>query len=186
MTAEDRAARVYSRACGECNLCCKLLPVANLHASNTWCQHAVKGKGCGIYPARPTECRAWACFWLADANVADHFGLRRPDQTHYVIDEAADIVGVRGKQMPCLQVWVDPGYPNAWRSDEALRRFIHHAAITGVVTLIRYGDVRARVVLAPPLNPVWEEIESQYTRVQTSEEEKQAFFNKPPGAEVVS
>jgi hypothetical protein len=179
MTAEERAARVHRRNCSECNLCCKLLPVPNLHPANTWCQHAVKGKGCGIYATRPNACRAYACMWLSEPEFCDKIGLARPDKAHFVIDEGADIIGVHGQEMPAIQVWVDPGYPTAWRSDKALRTFIEQAAGNGVATLIRYGDMRARAVLGPQISPTgqWFEQESvALTANPTTEEKKRAFF----------
>jgi hypothetical protein len=178
MTAEERVARVHPRQCGECNLCCKLLPVQNLHPANQWCQHAVKGHGCGIYPDRPVACRAFACMWLSGEELPDE--LKRPDKAHYVIDEAADIIGVNGEQRGCLQVWADPGYPTAWRTDAALRGLILWAAENGAATLIRFGSIRGRLVLAPPLSPmgVWEEHESVANRPEFTEAEKVEFFNK--------
>ena len=178
LTAEERANRTYARSCGECNLCCKLLPVKGLHESNKWCQHAVKGKGCAIYADRPGACRAWACMWLSESETSDRWGLRRPDKCHFVIDEGADVIGINGEQVATMQVWVDPGYPTAWRADPGLKRLIEDFAKQGVATMLRYGDIRGRVVLAPPLGN-WEERESEYRREETTLAEKAAFFGGP-------
>ena len=38
-----------TRQCGSCTLCCKLIPVEELHkAAGQRCQHVRAGKGCSI------------------------------------------------------------------------------------------------------------------------------------------
>lgn len=168
---------VTTRECGQCKLCCKVLPVPEIDKlSNVWCQHA-KGAGCAIYSTRPRGCRTWSCFWLTDAT--EKFpDLRRPDKAHYVIDEGADIVKVDGKQIGVAQIWADPGYPAAWRSDEALQRFIRILAQNGSGTLIRRGADLAVLILNPPLAPECVEITTGYTRGPTSDEDKAEFFGE--------
>src|SRR5712671_1135318 len=54
-----------SRTCGECSLCCKLLPIAVLDKqANLWCQHCKPGNGCSIYNIRPQVCTDYHCGWL--------------------------------------------------------------------------------------------------------------------------
>src|SRR5262245_54343180 len=59
--------RPGGRRCGDCTLCCKLLPVRELHKKGgERCQHQKAGKGCGVYnkPAMPPSCGLWSCRWL--------------------------------------------------------------------------------------------------------------------------
>lgn len=108
-----------NRHCGSCTLCCRLLPVRALKKGhNTRCQHQFSG-GCRVYhkPAQgfPIECGLWSCRWLVD-DVPAH----RPDRAHYVIDVMPDMIRLRhnetgeAQELTCLQVWLDPAYPQAW------------------------------------------------------------------------
>jgi len=52
------------RECGDCNLCCKLVPVPALKKDgNEWCTHCEIGVGCKIYKNRPLDCQAFSCLW---------------------------------------------------------------------------------------------------------------------------
>ena len=56
---------LMNRHCGGCTLCCKLIPVEELHkAAGQRCKHQITGKGCRIYERRPTSCREWTCLWI--------------------------------------------------------------------------------------------------------------------------
>lgn len=152
-----------TRRCGDCQLCCKLLPVRELQkGANTRCQHQRVGKGCGVYngPAMPPSCKLWSCRWL----VLDRTeGLRRPDRAHYVIDIMPDFVTVRDEDkgeettIPVIQVWVDPAYPQAWREDVA---FLSYLATMGreerMAALIRNGSEMATFVAPPAINSAGE------------------------------
>ena len=51
-------APVPERSCGTCTLCCKLPRVVELAKSEgKWRPHCTPGKGCNIYPSRPTPTR---------------------------------------------------------------------------------------------------------------------------------
>lgn len=107
-----------TRQCGDCQLCCKLLPMKAggegertaalmvesglmspaeaAHMTPDFdkpagerCPHQRHHKGCMIYPRRPFGCRTWTCRWLSGEDTAD---LRRPDHSHYVIDFVPDFV----------------------------------------------------------------------------------------------
>jgi hypothetical protein len=53
------------KTCGECNLCCRLMGVAEIGKKRMhWCEFAIKGKGCKIYDIRPTACAQFECMWL--------------------------------------------------------------------------------------------------------------------------
>ena len=173
------------RTCGTpgdmCNLCCKLVPVAALDKpADQWCQHAVKGRGCGIYANRPSMCQTWRCFWIEDAEKLVP-QLRRPDKAHYVIDIGATVVKIDGKPLGASQIYLDPGYTGAWRSDQVLRRLILSWANEGTATLLRHGTRYGTLLLPPPLRPLengkWVEMSAPFT-VELSQEEKEAFFGK--------
>lgn len=109
-----------TRQCGDCNLCCKLLPMAAsdkgeraaglmverglmspavaanmtpefFKPAGERCPHQQHHKGCTIYSRRPFACQMWSCRWLTGEDTAD---LRRPDRSHYVIDMMPDFVRV--------------------------------------------------------------------------------------------
>lgn len=83
-----------SRACGACNLCCKLTPIWEISRDhpewsidkrrNQWCQHAiVPGGGCAIYreESKPLGCHLWRCEWLRGFGREED----RPDRIGCVI-----------------------------------------------------------------------------------------------------
>ena len=130
------------RQCGDCQLCCKLLPVRSLDKpAHTRCRHQQHHKGCAVYAQLfriAPECKLWSCRWLLHDDTGD---LSRPDRSHYVIDVMPDFIRAEDEdgtvvEVPVVQVWVDPDYPHAHR-DPALRAWLDkHAA----VALIRYGS----------------------------------------------
>lgn len=142
------------RHCGDCQLCCKLLPVRELSKlANVRCQHQRHGNGCVVYggPSMPMSCKLWNCRWLVEDRTDD---LRRPDRSGYVIDIMPDFVtlDIDGEKthLPVLQVWVDPARPDAWRKDKELYAFIARLGEEdGMAALIRNGSEDA-IFLAPP------------------------------------
>jgi len=137
------------RQCGDCQLCCTLVPIAELgKPAGQRCQHQCN-TGCAIYPTRPGSCRAWNCEWAL--GLAETDGMQRPDQVHYVIDTVLDIVTVTlpdGKEkLLVMQVWVDPNWPNA-HEDPGLRDMIDRVAQPA---LIRFGSKRGFVLIPPSL-----------------------------------
>jgi hypothetical protein len=141
------------RQCGTCSLCCKLLPVRSLgKKDNERCRHQKAGKGCAVYAKLHTiapECRVWSCRWLVDPGAA---GLPRPDRCHYVIDIMPDfIVQERPEgpvRYPVIQVWVDPGFPDAHR-DPHLRAWL---ITQNTMALIRVGAMDGFVLVPPELS----------------------------------
>jgi hypothetical protein len=185
-----------TRQCGECQLCCKLLPMkegANdayvetkaalikmgvmtraqqaetirefFKPAGARCPHQRHHKGCAVYDRRPFGCRVWSCRWLMNDDAAE---LSRPDRAHYVIDMTPDFVTMRNnetgaeKKMPVVQVWLDAGYPHAYR-DPALLAFLERRAERdGHAALIRLNNREAFFLLAPAISPTgeWGEIRS--------------------------
>ena len=110
-------------------------------------------KGCSVYDKRPHSCRAWSCQWLVESK-----GLKRPDICHYVVDIVPDYITVKkGKeadQLPCVQVWLDPKHPNAYR-DENLLNFL---SLEGKAGLIRLNSEEAFMLFPPSIAGEWTEV----------------------------
>lgn len=143
---------VTTRRCGDCQLCCKLLPLRELDKPhNTKCEHQKVGKGCRIYARRPTSCRLWSCRWLAMNDTAD---LRRPDRSHYVLDPIPDYItavqNTTGEErvFPVIQIWVDPRHPDAHR-DPALRAYLERRGAEGWIGLVRLGAGDGLLIVPP-------------------------------------
>jgi hypothetical protein len=156
-----------TRACGDCQLCCKLLPVADAvlqKKGGERCKHQAHHVGCRVYnsAAMPPSCRLWNCAWL----VADDTGdLRRPDRSHYVIDIMPDFVTIEDNEtgarinMPVVQIWIDPNHPDAHR-DPALRAYLEARP---TAALIRSNSHDAFLLVPPALagDGKWHETESR-------------------------
>jgi hypothetical protein len=143
------------RVCGDCQLCCRLVPVPEIgKQAGVKCPASRVGKGCTIYAERPMSCRTWSCRWLSDPETA---GMKRPDRAHYVIDRTWDYVTAvddatgEKTRIGVVQVWCDPNYPNAYKSAELRAYMLHQATEHRVATIIRFGRTDAVTVFAPPL-----------------------------------
>lgn len=146
------------RQCGDCQLCCKLVPVKPLDkGANQRCRHQKAHKGCMIYAERPIECRLWSCAWLTGPDTEN---LSRPDRSHYCIDPMPDFVSVtsgdRQWNQKVIQVWCDPRYPDAWR-DPALLKFIELYGKGGFGAIVRFSNHDAVIAFPPTLTgyPDW-------------------------------
>jgi hypothetical protein len=141
-----------TRQCGDCQLCCKLLPVKSIDkGAGVKCEHQRVGKGCMVYAklwAVAPECRLWSCRWLVAEDTGE---LRRPDRSHYVIDVMPDYVTLDhdGKPLKCevAQIWIDPDYPDAHR-DPALRAWLEKRNVIG---LVRFNNERALALIPPAM-----------------------------------
>lgn len=156
-----------TRTCGDCQLCCKLLPMKEgaekelygmrdelfkrklitaqafrgmpdfNKAAGCKCPHQKHGVGCTVYRKRPLGCQLWQCRWLANADTEDQ---HRPDRCHYVIDMTPDYVTTNdGHVIQVLQIWVDPHHRDAYK-DPALRRYLARRAEEGYAALIRWNN----------------------------------------------
>lgn len=142
-----------ARQCGDCQLCCRLVPVQEIgKPANTACRHQWPA-GCFIYQRRPRSCREWSCQWLTnERGTAD---MQRPDITHYVIDPLPNYItrSDDGSRWLVAQVWVDDQYPEA-HTDPALRAFLDSHSVIG---LIRWDNKRGMLLIPPSVNAdrVW-------------------------------
>ena len=169
-----------TRRCGDCTLCCKLVPLSKREGHTTaaaMIEHGMlslrdaakmmkdfdkpagercqfqRHTGCSVYERRPLCCRAWNCRWLVNDDCDD---LRRPDRSHYVIDLVPDFVTLQDNEtgtrtnIEVVQIWCDPKYPDA-HLDPALRRYIDRRGKDGVAAIVRYSSVKAFTVFAPSM-----------------------------------
>ena len=145
------------RQCGTCTLCCKLLPVRELDKdAGVRCKFQKFHKGCTVYgqPEMPPACSLWNCRWLINDDCDD---IPRPDRAHYVIDIMPDyITGVddatdQRHNWPVVQIWCDPNYPDAWKT-EPLRAWMSRQAEKGNATIVRYGQKDGIVIFPPPIS----------------------------------
>jgi hypothetical protein len=167
------------RQCGDCNLCCKLLPVVPLgKGANERCTHQ-RHTGCRVYhkEGMPPECALWDCRWLAGTAG----GTSRPDRSHIVIDVMPDFIDVMpddGEKFPIevIQCWIDPRYPDAHK-DRAFRAFLFEEAQHGRFALIRFNARDAFVLVAPEVpDGEWREMGGQSSgRTHTAIEIVQAL-----------
>ena len=96
-----------ARRCGTCTLCCKLLTIPEFgNPSGQWCPHCIKGRGCGIHPDRPNECRAFFCGYLLWPELGEHW---LPAHCNLVVAFKPD-----GME---IVIHVDPDVPDAWRAE---------------------------------------------------------------------
>lgn len=153
------------RQCGDCQLCCRLLPVPPLDkAAGQRCKHQKFGTGCKVYrtAAMPPECAIWNCRWLVNDDTAD---LSRPDRAHYVIDIMPDFITAidnatgEAHTVQVVQVWIDPAYPEAHR-DPDLRAYLLRRGAEGIGAIVRYDTKHSLVLMPPPIasDGQWHEI----------------------------
>ena len=138
------------RACGDCNLCCKLLPVIDIQKPrNQWCPHVKFGHGCGIYADRPRSCRIWSCGYLLRKNAPEAL---KPNRCHVVIDMMTDTIWDNGKAYNAMQIWVDPAYPDAHRAPVVRAEILLAGETLAMPTLARITAVRSVFIVPPPLS----------------------------------
>jgi len=134
-----------TRQCGDCQLCCKLLPVKSLaKLAGQRCSHQKHHKGCAVYKQLgrvSPECRLWNCRWLVADDTAE---LSRPDRSHYVLDLMPDF-----------------------------RAYLERRAEQNVIGLVRWDNEQAMAIFPPALSEDgrWHEQGSKFlTKGHTVEE----------------
>jgi len=71
--------------CGECTLCCELLPVHFLDKPPLEkCKFAVECQGCSIYKDRPEECSSFDCMYFQSEKISEEL---RPDKCHVIFEK---------------------------------------------------------------------------------------------------
>jgi hypothetical protein len=142
-----------TRKCGDCQLCCRLVPVVELgKPAGLACKYQRHGKGCTIYAQRPPSCRLWSCRWLVEDDTADQ---HRPDRARYVIDIMPDFVELKNNEtseasiVQVVQVWADDKFRDP-SHDPALRRYMERRAAENIGTIVRWNATRDSMVIFPP------------------------------------
>jgi len=157
-----------TRMCGDCSLCCRLLPVRSIgKLDGQRCKHQ-RHTGCRVYHGAefPSECRIWNRRWLVDQAGE----TSRPDRSHIVIDIMPDYVRVKPdsaddfQPVEVVQCWIDPRYPDAHKDPE-FRAFVEARAAEGILTIVRTSAKVAFILVAPCLSAskAWEEVHPQMT-----------------------
>lgn len=141
-----------TRTCGDCSLCCKLMPLPPLgKPANERCRHQHFQKGCACYGdiyVRPRACFVWSCRWLQGAEGTEN--LPRPDRAGYVIDEAPDVLTLQNNETgklvdyPAIQIWVGD---KANTIPKSLKRYMTEMGAKGFAIICRYDERHAMASL---------------------------------------
>lgn len=162
-----------TRRCGDCQLCCKLVPVEEIDkAAGVKCKAQKFKVGCKVYntDAMPMSCKFWNCRWLTGDDTEE---LHRPDRSHVVIDIMPDVIQATHNEtgevtkIEAVQLWVDPQHPDAWR-DPTILRYLERRSHDGVVGLVRYNSQDAFRVIPPAMSDGRGWVEMRGTMVRRS------------------
>lgn len=165
---------MIARKCGECTLCCKLLPVGEISKpGGTLCKFQ-RSSGCRIHskPNYPRSCLLWSCAWLQN----DLMPLPRPDRAHYVIDTSPDFATINGAHVPVISVWIDEHHPHAWRNQALLDWLDARWRTRGQLALARSSARKAIILIPPNLRTPWwpsELVADWWTEVHGSTPERE-------------
>lgn len=124
---------VAGRSCDGCTLCCKLMAVREINKPRAvWCTHCDKKSGCTIYDTRPFGCRVFYCGWMTAADLGPHW---KPLTARMVLSHHT--------AHNWLVVHVDPGRPDAWRTEpyySDLKAWSRHMTSKGGRVMVWQGD----------------------------------------------
>jgi hypothetical protein len=133
-----------SNACGECDMCCRLLAIEVLEKPpGPLCGHFQDGC-CSVYQDRPDACRGFHCLWLKSERLTPEVRMSpqwRPDRAKFMM------YSEHGDRR--LNVVVDADHPQAWTREPYygfLKRLSHRVA-EGYELLVFVGD--RRIVIFP-------------------------------------
>jgi hypothetical protein len=127
---------VNFRACGNCQACCTVVGVQELHKPHwTRCEHQC-ATGCAIYPDRPRTCRGYSCLWAAGLLDGEE---HRPDQSGIILDlrSQSSSDSVRPGDRVLIQVW--EVWPQALDRPE-VAALVKRIAESCLVIVRRYGS----------------------------------------------
>ena len=83
---KDMAFNIDENRCGDCTLCCELLPINWLNKpANVLCKFC--DKGCAIHATKDKECKNFECAYFQSKNA--HIDLR-PDNSKIIFEKASD------------------------------------------------------------------------------------------------
>lgn len=134
------------RECGGCTVCCTVMGVAEIQkAEYQPCQHAVAGKGCAVYEARPcASCGAFKCIWLAENERPEHVhellkDKERPDQCGVLVTPSKN-----AKLAVLVLRESTPGSFEGWHGQQLIKRLSRKHLLA-----LAHQDGR-RTFLGPP------------------------------------
>jgi hypothetical protein len=79
--------RTENVVCGECTLCCVLLPIPEINKkAGTKCSDCTLKKGCNIYATRPKPCREFNCAYIQMSKVNIKL---RPDHCKIIFEKVS-------------------------------------------------------------------------------------------------
>lgn len=105
--------------CGECNLCCKLLPINDTELSkehSVMCSHC--DKDCTIYDNRPESCVNFNCNFIED-NLDITL---RPDKTNIIFEKIMTKI---------YMGLIDPDFVDLWNT-ETVKKYIKKLNVDGI------------------------------------------------------
>ena len=95
------------RNCGDCTLCCLLLPVPGVKVGiNTNCQHCTNK--CEIHDKRPNICRSFECEWILEDDMSEEL---KPNKCNVIFEY------INEESVLCLVHFDDL---NAWKRESVM------------------------------------------------------------------
>lgn len=132
------------RPCGECTMCCKLLPISKNEdgglgdfpfdkPAGTVCKHCAPGHGCQIFstPGFPNLCKSYFCLWKLTGKEQVLPEDCRPDKVHAIFQHLKALPEFPGRRI--MSVEVDPDR----NISKQFIRFLEHGADVGLSFLVR-------------------------------------------------
>jgi len=92
---------INENKCGECTVCCTVLPISWLNKpANTPCKHCLVGGGCNVHLTKDSECKDFNCAYIQSGNT--HVELR-PDNCGIMFERLSDNI-FYGTVVPGVEV----------------------------------------------------------------------------------
>lgn len=152
------------RPCGECTLCCKLLPITKNEGAGdanfpfdkpagSWCPHCPTGRGgCQVFntPEFPNLCATYLCAWKLTGKRQVLPEWCRPDKIRAIFHEHPEVPGFPGKLI--FEVIVD----SSQQLDDRLIPFLERGADVGLSFVLTDGDMGGVLTDNPDLRKALE------------------------------
>ncbi len=91
------------KTCGECTLCCELLPIGEINKSpNTLCKDCTLNKGCNIYNNRPESCKNFNCSYLTSDDMGESL---KPNICNIIFEVVTDTIHLGLVHYNHLDAW---------------------------------------------------------------------------------
>jgi len=128
--------------CGDCTLCCTLLPIKELDkAETTSCIYC--NKGCSIYKDRPASCAEFECLYNSSKDMDIKL---RPDNTHIIFEKVTKDIYLG---------LIDPRYKDAWKV-KGIQDYVNELNLKGIsVILSSFSQEPKRMKIAKNHTQEW-------------------------------